>query len=85
MVLTKLNIINSFHGTAKQTSKQTCQDLRPSKENLAYTISNASTSRVIIKQILTTVLSGNTDSIRSGMPRNIRSFVKTKANQSAQL
>jgi len=57
--------------------------LKPNKRNYPHIASNILTTRAIIKWSSTPVHSGNIVSTRSGMLRNIKSFVKTEANQSA--
>jgi len=59
--------------------------LKLNRRNYAYIASNTLTTRAIIKWTSTPIHSGNIVLTRSGMPRNIKSFVKTETNQSAQL
>jgi len=71
--------------TVRQTLRQTYQDSRPNKVNLACIASSASIIRVIIKLTPLIVSSGNITLIKNNIPRNTKSFVKIEANQSAQL
>ena len=84
MAHTKLNIINILLGAAKQTLRQTYQDLKPNKKNLAHLASSIAIARVIIKLTPLNV-SGNITLTRNGMQKNIKSFIKIEANQFAQL
>jgi len=81
IVFIKSNIIGILLGAVRQISEQIHQDLRLSRENLALIVSNILIARVTIKLILTSVSFGCTISTRSGMSKNIRSFMKTEANQ----
>jgi len=54
--------------------------LKLNRRNYAYIASNILTTRAIIKWTSTPVHSGNIVLTRSGMPRNIKSFVKTETN-----
>jgi len=85
MAYTKLNIINTLLGAAKQTLRQTYQDLKPNKKNLAHLASSIAIARVIIKLTPLNVSSGNIALTRNGMQKNIKSFIKIEANQFAQL
>ena len=69
-------------GAVRWTLKLTHQGLRA---NLTCIASSASIVRVVIKLILLIVSSKNIASIKSGMPRNTKSFMKIEASQSAQL
>ena len=82
-VYTKRNIIDILLGAVRQTLRQTHQDSRPNKVNLAYIASSTLIIRVIIKLTLLIVSSGNITSINNNIPRNTKSFVKIEANQSA--
>ena len=46
---TKVNITDTSHGVARQTSKSTCLDLKWNKRNCILTLSNALTAKEITK------------------------------------
>jgi len=80
-----LNIIDTSLGATKQTSRQTHQNLKPNKENLAHITSSTAIARTIIKLTPLNIPSESTTLTRNCMQKNIKSFMKIEANQSTQL
>jgi len=76
-VYTNLNIIEIYHGTAKPISRQILLCLKQRKENLISSHSIVLTAKMIIKWIVSTVHSENTDLIVIGTT-SCRSFKKSK-------
>jgi len=69
----------------KANFKTNCQDLKPREINYPCTALSALIAKVNTKLIAIYVCSGGTGSTKSDIPKSIKSFVKTEANQSTQL
>jgi len=72
-------------GAAKQMTRSTCTVLKLRKGNYALIHSSVQIVKVTTKLTLTSIHSGNTDSIRTGTTKNKLKSMKTGTNQFAQL
>jgi len=74
---TNPNTTVTLVGAAKPTSKLTLLVTKLSKENCVHIHSSALIAKTITKPIHTHAHSGVTTLTRNGIPRSIRSFMKT--------
>jgi len=81
MVHTNSNIIEIWYGIIKQISRQTLLSLKQRKKNFILTSSSVLTTKVITKQIILTVPSGNIGLIRISIVKSCRSSKKSEPIQ----
>jgi len=67
-------------GAAKQMTRSTCTALKLKKENHALIHLSVQIVKVTTKLTLTSIHSGNTDSIRTGITKNKLKSMKTGKN-----
>jgi len=80
MALTNLSTIITSLDVAKWIWKLTLLDLKINRENYILTHSNVWIVKKIIKPTPINALSSDTVLIENGIPRNIKSFMKTENN-----